>query len=180
MDGQEVFGNPRYRQMIITPGNRQESPRSRAACFEAGTRPETWDPRGRTLIRNNAHISRLDAPCVSRCDSVQLPVSFTHQRSVEPNRLSDRPKSRVAATRGNIDRTGRHVWVYASISVLTREHADDDTGLMETTPPEVVQQPLCRKGWVAPSDNRRLIHCFTLYSCYRLDRNQLFSVKPSS
>src|SRR5712691_5394405 len=30
-----------------------------------------------------------------------------------------RPKSRVAATRGNIDRTWRHVWVYASISVLT-------------------------------------------------------------
>ena len=52
---------------------------------------------------------------------------------------------RVAAARGSRDRKWPHVWVYAPMSVPTCYPLMTETGLMETTQPEVVQRPLCRK-----------------------------------
>jgi hypothetical protein len=55
--------------------------------------------------------------------------------------------------------------------------ADAMIKAMETTQHEVVQRPLCRKGWMVPGHNMGLTYCFALYSCYELDRRKLFSVK---
>ena len=52
-----------HTQAALAPqvGVGDEQPRTRAACFEAGTRHEPWDPRRRTLTNYNDLAPRLDA-----------------------------------------------------------------------------------------------------------------------
>jgi hypothetical protein len=52
-----------HTQAALAPqvGVGDEQPRTRAACFEAGTRHEPWDPRGRTITNYNDLAPRLDA-----------------------------------------------------------------------------------------------------------------------
>jgi hypothetical protein len=81
----------------------------------------------RTLIERDlvdagmAHFHAAKAPFVLRADPEDGERGQGRLLWEQPSAaaVTNWPKSRVAATRGNIDRTGRHVWVYASISVLT-------------------------------------------------------------
>jgi hypothetical protein len=52
-----------HEQAALAPrvGAGDGQPRTRAACFEAGTRHEPWDPRGYTLTNYNDLAPRLDA-----------------------------------------------------------------------------------------------------------------------
>jgi hypothetical protein len=106
-------------------------------------RPRAFAPQARVMAASVwDEVTSIPGQCGVEVEGGRVP---TADWMLNLQILTSGPKSRVAAARGSRDRKWRHVWVYAPMSVPTCYPLMTETGLMETTQPEVVQRPLCRK-----------------------------------